>query len=63
MTKKWSTEDIAWKAENEGLEYMITDYLSADSIEDEELKSLWKQVNEAIDRIKEILRPYNSNEE
>lgn len=58
MSKKWSIEDIASKVENEGLGYMITDYLGSDSIEDEELKELWKVAEEALDKIEEILRPY-----
>lgn len=60
MSKKWSNEDIAWKVENEGLGYMITDYLGSDSIEDEELKELWKTAAEALNKIEEILSPYTS---
>lgn len=60
MSKKWSIEDIASKSENEGIEYMVTDYLSADSIEDNELRELWTQANDALDKIKNILSPYMS---
>lgn len=60
MSKKWSNEDIAWKVEDEGLEYMIMSYLNADSIEDEELKKLWATAGETLDKIKEILDSYNT---
>jgi hypothetical protein len=56
--EKWSNEEIALKADLEGLAYMVTDYLSVDSIEDEELKKLWKQANEALSKIETILTPY-----
>jgi hypothetical protein len=55
---KWSNEEIALKADSEGLAYMVTDYLSADSIEDEELKVLWKQANDVLRKIEKILEPY-----
>ena len=55
---KWGNEEIALKADLEGLAYMVTDYLSADSIEDEELKVLWKQANEVLSKIGEILESY-----
>ena len=60
MSKKWSIEDIAAKVDNEGLGYMITDYLGSDSIEDEELKELWKVAEESLEKIGSILEPYSA---
>lgn len=58
--KKWSNEDIASKVESEGLGYLVTDYLSAESIEDVKLKELWKQASEALNQIEKTLKPYMS---
>lgn len=60
MRKKWSFEDVAGKVENEGLGYMVMDYLSEDQIEDETLSKHWKQAREALEKIGEILEPYSS---
>ncbi len=51
-------KDIAAKVENEGLGYMITDYLSPNDIDDPELKEEWIKAQASMKRIEEILEPY-----
>ena len=58
MSRKWSVEDVAYKVESEGLDYMIMHYIGPDSIEDEELKKLWREAEEVLGKINVILSPY-----
>lgn len=53
--KKESIKDVATIVEIEGLGYAITDYLSADSIEDKKLSTLWKQGQDILKEISKIL--------
>jgi hypothetical protein len=54
----WNIEEVAQKVESEGLGYVVLDYLDAESIMDEELRALWKQAKDALDKIEKMLLPY-----
>ena len=56
--KKESIESVAQAVNSEGLGYAIQHYLSWQSIEDKQLAKLWKQANEAMDKIDDILGEY-----
>jgi hypothetical protein len=49
--EKYSIEQVADIVESEGLGYAIQHYMSADSIEDEDLARLWRIAKEALDQI------------
>ena len=53
--EKYSIEQVADIVHSEGLDYAITDYMSADSIKDPDLARLWRIAKEALDGISEIL--------
>ena len=56
MSEKLKTiQEVAMIIQIEGLEYAITEYLSADSIEDVVLKDLWKKANESIRNVDKYL--------
>ena len=61
MSKK-SLQDVADIVDNEGLGYAVQDYMSADSIEDEELAKLWDEAGIILNKIDKILEPYYFNE-
>ena len=52
---KWSTRKIAEIADQEGLDYMIMDYLSPENIEDPELAALWRECAELLNKINAML--------
>jgi hypothetical protein len=58
--KKWSLQEIADKVMNEGLGYMVQEYLGASKIKDEELSKLWGECKQKMDEIEKILEPYMS---
>lgn len=53
--KKWTTLEVAHKADWEGLGDMIQNYLDADNIADPELAQLWDDAKDAMQRIDRIL--------
>lgn len=57
MDEKWTNRQIAEKANWEGLDYMITGYLSADDIADPQLADAWRRAKEAFAEIETILAP------
>lgn len=50
-----SIQEVAMIIQIEGLEYAITEYLSADNIEDVVLKDLWKKAKESIRNVDKYL--------
>ena len=50
-----SIQEVAMIVQIEGLEYAITEYLSADNIEDVVLKDLWKKAKESIRNVDKYL--------
>ena len=50
-----SIQEVAMIVQIEGLEYAITEYLSADNIEDAVLKDLWKKAKESIRNVDKYL--------
>jgi len=50
-----SIQEVAMIVQTEGLEYAITEYLSADNIEDVVLKDLWKKAKESIRNVDKYL--------
>ena len=57
MAKK-TIEEVASIVDNEGMGYAIMDYMGADSIKDKELSKLWKEAQEVLSKIENILEPY-----
>lgn len=55
----WSVEDVNTAVNSEGLGYMILHYLPAEKIEDKELFNAWRQAQVWLEKIEEILEPYN----
>ena len=51
----YSIDDIRGVVESEGLGYAVQHYLSADSIEDEKLKELWKKAADYLNYIDDYL--------
>jgi hypothetical protein len=56
MTEKWNNGTIGNYVMDEGLGYAVMYGLDADSIEDVELKKLWKKADEALDKVLEYLK-------
>lgn len=63
MQHKLTNIEIAHKTENEGLGYMITDYMSEKDIKDPKLAKLWKQANKLLVEIQQILDDAIADEE
>jgi hypothetical protein len=56
--EKKTNEQVAAVVENEGLDYAITSYMSASTIEDPELADLWSQAADILGQIEDKLSPY-----
>jgi hypothetical protein len=63
LVKGFTNEELWQKAECEGIEYMFLDYLSLDSIIDEDLKKSVQQCRLAFEEIQSILEEYEPEEE
>lgn len=48
-------EEVAVIVENEGIGYAVTGYLSADRIEDPDLRRMWETAREALEAISSIV--------
>jgi hypothetical protein len=59
---KWTTAEISEKVDSEGLDYMITRYLDADSIEDPKLAELWRAAKAQLIEIESYLNIDGSND-
>ena len=53
-----SVTEVREIVDDEGLGYAITDYLSSDSIEDEELSRLWQEARDAAEADERYLEKY-----
>mgnify|MGYP006994851621 CR=1 FL=1 len=58
LVKGFTNEELWEKAEYEGIEYMFLDYLSIDSIIDEDLRKSVQQFQLAFEEIQAILSEY-----
>lgn len=54
--KKKTIKEIGEIVFSEGLEYSVTNYLSAENIQDEELSKLWKAADLAMIAVNEYLK-------
>jgi hypothetical protein len=63
LVKGFTNEELWQKAEYEGIEYMFLDYLSIDSIIDENLKKAVQQFRLAFEEIQVILEEFELEEE
>lgn len=48
-------EEVAVIVENEGIGYAVTGYLSADRIEDPDLRRMWETAREALEAISSMV--------
>jgi hypothetical protein len=53
--KKWNTDDIYWKVQEDGLGYTIQHYLSGYEIKNESLAEKWDQCSKLLSEIDRIL--------
>jgi len=58
MSEKRSIQDVADIVEIEGLGYAVSNYLSAENIEEPELARQWKIAKEALTAIENIIEPF-----
>jgi hypothetical protein len=63
LVKGFTNEELWEKAEYEGIEYLFLDYLSIDSIQDEDLHKAVQQFKLAFEEIQSILSEYEPEEE
>lgn len=63
LVKGFANEELWQKAEYEGIDYVFLDYLSLDSIIDEDLKKAVQQFRLAYEEIQAILDEYEPEEE
>jgi hypothetical protein len=63
LVKGFTNEELWLKAEYEGIDHMFLDYLSLDSIIDEDLKKAVQQFQLAYEEIQSILEEYEPEEE
>lgn len=63
LVKGFTNEELWRKAEYEGIEYLFLDYLSIDSIIDEDLKKVVQQFQLAFEEIQSTLDEFEPEEE
>jgi hypothetical protein len=64
MAKKNKTiEDLYYIVENEGLGYAVADYVNPDTIEDNEMRKLWKEADEALKKVQNVLDKWEEENE
>jgi hypothetical protein len=63
LVEGFTNKELWEKAEYEGIEYMFLDYLSIDSIIDEDLKKAVQQFQLAFEEIQSILEEFEPEEE
>jgi len=63
MKEKKTIEDLYYIVENEGLGYAVADYVNADTIEDDEMRNLWKEAEEASKKVQRILDKWEEENE
>jgi hypothetical protein len=63
LVKGFTNEELWIKADYEGIDYMFLDYLSLDSIINEDLKKAVQQFRLACAEIQSILEEYEPEEE
>lgn len=63
LVKGFTNEELWYKAEYEGLEYLFLDYLDLDQIIDPDLRKLAQQFKLAYEEIQSILEDYELMEE
>jgi hypothetical protein len=51
MGKKYSDDDLKDIIEMEGLEYAVRHYLNSEKIADSDTRDLWRQAEEALNRL------------
>lgn len=61
--KSMTIDQIAEYVLIEGLGYSVENGISHESIEDGNLSGLWKQAEDILQKIQEILEPFYPNEE
>lgn len=49
----YTNEDLAAVVDNEGLGYAVQHYLAAERIADPEVRKLWQEAADALDRLSE----------
>jgi hypothetical protein len=54
-TEKYTNAQVAEIVEDEGLDYTVTERISADKIEDLALAALWRTAKESLDAINRFL--------
>lgn len=62
MDEKYSVKDVAYIVDSEGLGYAIMHYLSADRIEDPELRRMWGDAGVLLTKIKAYLEVADEEE-
>jgi hypothetical protein len=63
LVKGFTNEELWLKADYEGIDYLFLDYLSIDSIIDEDLKKAVQQFRLACAKIQSILDEFEPDEE
>jgi hypothetical protein len=63
LVKGFTNEELWLKADYEGIDYLFLDYLSIDSIIDEDLKKAVQQFRLAWAKIQSILDEFEPDEE
>lgn len=60
---KLTIEEVAAIVDGEGLDYAIEAYMSAERIEDDNLRDWWIRAETALSEIRAILAPYSESGE
>jgi len=63
MKKKKTIEDLYDIVQNEGLGYAVSDYVNADTIEDDEMRKLWENASEALKKVEDALDKWEEENE
>lgn len=63
MKKKKTIEDLYDIVQNEGLGYAVADYVNPDTIEDDEMRKLWKEADEALKKVQRVLDKWEEENE
>ncbi|TPF18053.1 hypothetical protein [Priestia megaterium] len=61
--KKKTIEDLYYIVENEGLGYAVADYVNPDTIENDEMRKIWIEADEALKKVQKILDKWEEENE
>jgi len=55
MEEKYSNESLSYIVEHEGLDYAVTGYVTAEKIEDPEIRALWIKARDIMYNLEKLL--------